>query len=80
MYPSNFQNYWSPSVCMEFCAEFLRYVSQEMIGNNDPSYVCRFEYDPIKSNNIFVRKYFNQNEYSILPEWFTEKINKQCET
>lgn len=73
------QNYWSPSVCMEFLNDFLRYVSRTMTDINDPKCVCSFEYDPTKSEYIFMRTFNNHDEYTFLPSWFIEEMNKQCD-
>lgn len=71
------QNFWSPAVCMEFCNQFLKYVSMELAGINNPKHVCRFEYDPINSDTIFMTKYDNtQHENIILPDWYIECIEK----
>lgn len=69
-----FQNYWSPSVCMEFCSNFLKYIANEMNGIDSPYDVFRFDFDPTNSESIFLRTYKKPNDFRFLPEWYIKEV------
>ncbi|XP_031627997.1 decapping nuclease DXO homolog [Contarinia nasturtii] len=72
--PKQCQKYWSSSVCMEFCNQFLQYVSKEMSGIDNPYDVFRFDYDPAKSEYIFMQTFKNRSEFSFLPDWYIKEV------
>ncbi|XP_055305374.1 decapping nuclease DXO homolog [Sitodiplosis mosellana] len=72
--PKQCQSYWSPSLCMEFCSQFLKYVANEMNVVNSPYDVFRFDFDPTKSEFVFMETYKKQNEFSFLPEWYIKEM------
>lgn len=60
---------------MEFCSQFLRLVAKEMQEIDSPYDVFRFEFDPARSEHIFMGKFKGRNEHSFLPEWFIKEID-----
>lgn len=73
---NHLQRYWSPSVCMEFCSKFLKLVAKQMQSVDSAYDVIRFEYDPTKSNTIFMGTHKRPNDFSFLPEWFIQEMEK----
>lgn len=59
---------------MEFCDKFLKLVAKQMQNIDSPYDVFRFEYDPIKSDTIFMKRHTHRNEFSFLPEWFIQEM------
>lgn len=63
---------------MEFCSQFLKLVAKEMQGIDSPYDVFRFEFDPTKTEHIYMKKFHQLNEYSFLPEWFIKEIESMA--
>lgn len=59
---------------MEFCSKFLKLVSKQMQNIDSPYDVFQFEYDPAKSDTVFMSTYKRPNEFSFLPEWFIQEM------
>lgn len=59
---------------MEFLSKFLKLVAKQMQNIDSPYDVIRFEYDPTKSDTIFLKTHKNRNEFSFLPEWFVQEM------
>lgn len=61
---------------MEFCSNFLQLVKTEMLKVNNPHTVYKFDYDPTQRGSIHMTAYENENEFSFLPQWYIEEIEK----
>lgn len=59
---------------MEFCNQFLQLVAKQMQNINSPYDVFSFEFDPTKSDYVYMKTYTNRNEFSFLPEWFIQEM------
>ncbi|XP_028670005.1 decapping and exoribonuclease protein [Erpetoichthys calabaricus] len=64
------QNCWRPTVCMNFCAEFLSFIKKVVILD-DPRVVYLFSWDPFKDVCYSVHR---DSEYSFLPNWYVEEM------
>lgn len=71
-----FQEFWSPSVCVDFCSRFLRLVKHEMSHVDSPVTVYRFEYDPSRYDSIQVSTHMNDPDLRMLPDWYIDVLNK----
>lgn len=59
---------------MEFCSQFLKLVATEMKEVDSPYDVFRFDFDPTKSEFIFMKTFKGKNEFSFLPEWYIRQV------
>ncbi|XP_055532419.1 decapping and exoribonuclease protein-like [Wyeomyia smithii] len=64
------RRFWSASVCMAFCAEFLELVRTKMSQVDSPHTVYCFEYRPEKAENVLLSVLEGCNEESFLPDWY----------
>lgn len=46
---------------------------------DSPYDVFRFDFDPTKSEFVFMKTFKGQNEFSFLPEWYIKEVEKQSE-
>ncbi|XP_076121443.1 decapping and exoribonuclease protein [Alosa pseudoharengus] len=70
-------NCWKPTVCMNFCSDFLSFV-RETVREDDPRTVYLFSWDPHKDVTFTIHR---DSEYSFLPDWFVKEMTRPlCET
>lgn len=62
---------------MDFCDRFLKLVDTEMAGINDSNHICRFEYDPVRSNCVNVQTLSGVDYGSFLPKWYVDGLEKE---
>ncbi|CAJ1074982.1 decapping and exoribonuclease protein [Xyrichtys novacula] len=68
----NEQNCWKPTVCMNFCCDFLSFVKQT-VTEDDPSVVYLFSYEPHRDVTYSLHR---DSQYSFLPQWYMEEITR----
>ncbi|XP_055606371.1 decapping nuclease DXO homolog [Uranotaenia lowii] len=68
------RQYWSASVCMDFCAQFLGEVRRLMNGVDCSGTVFRFTYDAERSNYVGYSIFKGTNDESFLPDWYCEAV------
>lgn len=73
-FSKTFQNYWDPSVLMEFCSQFFKYIANELNDVDSPYDVYRFDFDPINSEYVFLKTFKGKNNFSFLPEWYIKEV------
>lgn len=66
----NEHNCWKPTVCMNFCCDFLSFVKC-VVTEDDPSVVYLFSYEPHRDVTY---SYHRDSQYSFLPHWFVEEM------
>ncbi|XP_043216373.1 decapping and exoribonuclease protein-like isoform X1 [Amphibalanus amphitrite] len=66
------QDFWSPSVCMNFAAAFLAWAAEQVTGD-DPRAVWRFEFEP-RRRRVTCQSLGRSERYRILPDWYTENV------
>ncbi|KAF0299349.1 Decapping and exoribonuclease protein [Amphibalanus amphitrite] len=66
------QDFWSPSVCMNFAAAFLAWAAEQVTGD-DPRAVWRFEFEP-RRRRVTCQPLGRSERYRILPDWYTENV------
>lgn len=59
---------------MEFLGKFMKLVAKQLQNIDSPYDVFCFEYDPTKSDTVFMTK--RPNEDAFLPEWFIQEMEK----
>ncbi|XP_034395370.1 decapping and exoribonuclease protein isoform X2 [Cyclopterus lumpus] len=64
----NEHNCWKPTVCMNFCCDFLSFVKQIATEDN-PSVVYLFSWEPRRDVTFSVHR---DSQYSFLPHWYVE--------
>ncbi|KAM6913986.1 decapping and exoribonuclease protein isoform 2-T3 [Lycodopsis pacificus] len=69
----NEQNCWKPTVCMNFCCDFLSFVKQIATEDN-PSVVYLFSWEPRRDVTFSVHR---DSQYSFLPHWFVEEMTSR---
>ncbi|KAF3700204.1 Decapping and exoribonuclease protein [Channa argus] len=65
-------NCWKPTVCMNFCCDFLSYVKHVATENN-PHVVYLFSWEPHRDVTYSVHR---DSQYSFLPHWYVEQMSK----
>ncbi|XP_060882821.1 decapping and exoribonuclease protein [Labrus mixtus] len=68
----NEHNCWKPTVCMNFCCDFLSFVKQTATEDN-PSVVYLFCYEPHRDVTFSIHR---DSQYSFLPRWYLEGITR----
>lgn len=68
-------NCWKPTVCMNFCCDFLSFVKQ-VVTEDNPSLVHLFCYEPYRDVTFTVHR---DSQYSFLPQWYVEGIPRTKE-
>lgn len=72
----NEYNCWKPTVCMNFCCEFLSFVKR-VATEDSHQVVYLFSWDPYKDVTYSVHR---DSQYSFLPPWYVEEITKSPDT
>ncbi|KAK7940348.1 hypothetical protein WMY93_003674 [Mugilogobius chulae] len=65
-------NCWKPTVCMNFCNDFLTFVKQ-VVSEDNPRIVYLFSWEPRRDVAYTIHR---DSQYCFLPEWFVEEIQK----
>lgn len=65
-------NCWKPTVCMNFCSDFLTFVKQVATEDN-PRVVYLFSWEPQRDVTYTVHR---DSQYCFLPEWYIEEITR----
>lgn len=63
-------NCWKPTVCMNFCSDFLSFV-KSVVKEDDPRLVYLFAWDPHRDVTYTVHR---DSQFNILPEWYVEEM------
>nr|XP_046270460.1 decapping and exoribonuclease protein [Scatophagus argus] len=66
----NEHNCWKPTVCMNFCCDFLSFVKATATEDN-PGVVYLFSYEPYRDVTYSVHR---DSQYSFLPHWYVEEM------
>ncbi|XP_070778938.1 decapping and exoribonuclease protein [Enoplosus armatus] len=66
-------NCWKPTVCMNFCCDFLSFV-KSIVTEDNPSVVYLFTREPYRDVTYSVHK---DSQYSFLPHWYVEEMTSQ---
>ncbi|XP_068434694.1 decapping and exoribonuclease protein isoform X2 [Clinocottus analis] len=66
----NEHNCWKPTVCMNFCCDFLSFVKQIATEDN-PSVVYLFSWEPRRDVTFSVHR---DSQYSFLPHWYVSEM------
>ncbi|XP_053685218.1 decapping nuclease DXO homolog [Sabethes cyaneus] len=69
------RRFWSASVCMTFCSDFLELVRAKMSQVDSPHTVYRFDYDPGKARAVLFGVLEGMNEETFLPDWYVSGVN-----
>ncbi|XP_045884839.1 decapping and exoribonuclease protein [Micropterus dolomieu] len=69
----NEHNCWKPTVCMNFCCDFLSFVKSVATEDN-PSVVYLFSFEPHRDVTYSIHK---DSQYSFLPHWYVEEMSRQ---
>lgn len=64
----NEQNCWKPTVCMNFCNDFLSFV-KSVVKEDDPRLVYLLEWDPHRDVTYTVHR---DSPFTFLPEWYVK--------
>ncbi|XP_076020686.1 decapping and exoribonuclease protein [Genypterus blacodes] len=71
----NEYNCWKPTVCMNFCCDFLSFV-RSLVTEDNPSVVYLFSWEPHRDVTYSIHR---DSQYSFLPHWYIEEITKSHE-
>ncbi|XP_006637401.3 decapping and exoribonuclease protein isoform X3 [Lepisosteus oculatus] len=63
-------NCWKPTVCMNFCCDFLSFV-KTVVAEDDPRVVYLFSWEPYRDVTYSVHR---DSEYSFLPDWYVKEM------
>ncbi|XP_068606310.1 decapping and exoribonuclease protein [Brachionichthys hirsutus] len=66
------QNCWKPTVCMNFCCDFLSFV-KSVVTEDNPSVVYLFSYEPYRDVCYSVHR---DSQHSFLPHWYVEEMTR----
>ncbi|XP_017540602.1 decapping and exoribonuclease protein [Pygocentrus nattereri] len=69
----NEYNCWKPTVCMNFCSDFLSFV-KSVVKEDDPRLVYLFAWEPHRDVTFSVHK---DSEYTFLPDWYIKEMASQ---
>lgn len=64
-------NCWKPTVCMNFCNDFLSFV-KSVVKEDDPRLVYLFTWDPHRDVTYAVHR---DSQYTFLPEWYIKDMS-----
>ncbi|XP_026206498.1 decapping and exoribonuclease protein [Anabas testudineus] len=67
----NEYNCWKPTVCMNFCCDFLSFVKRVATEEN-PSVVYLFSWEPHRDVTYSIHR---DSQYSFLPQWYIEEMS-----
>ncbi|XP_053674303.1 decapping nuclease DXO homolog [Anopheles nili] len=73
----NSRPYWSPAVCMNFCADFLAEVSRVLGKEDNSQRVYQFEYDSKANKCVRYRTLEVGHPDAFLPEWYTSYVEER---
>ncbi|XP_062388050.1 decapping and exoribonuclease protein [Sardina pilchardus] len=65
-------NCWKPTVCMNFCSDFLSFV-RKTVREDDPRTVYLFSWNPHKDVTFTIHR---DSEYTFLPDWFVKEMTR----
>uniref|UniRef100_A0AAV2KLK7 Decapping nuclease n=1 Tax=Knipowitschia caucasica TaxID=637954 RepID=A0AAV2KLK7_KNICA len=65
-------NCWKPTVCMNFCNDFLTFV-KDVVSEDDPSVVYLFSWEPRRDVGFTIHR---DSQYGFLPEWYINEITR----
>uniref|UniRef100_A0A182LV93 Decapping nuclease n=1 Tax=Anopheles culicifacies TaxID=139723 RepID=A0A182LV93_9DIPT len=70
--------FWSPAVCMNFCAEFLSEVVRAIGETDNSRKIYQFEYDSRESKRVRYRVLEEEcsQQDAFLPDWYTEYVEE----
>ncbi|XP_046873311.1 decapping and exoribonuclease protein [Hypomesus transpacificus] len=68
----NENNCWKPTVCMNFCSDFLSFV-KSVVREDNPRVVYLFSRDPHKDVTFTIHRDLH---YSFLPDWYVRELTK----
>ncbi|KAM3598662.1 uncharacterized protein V6R79_021027 [Siganus canaliculatus] len=68
----NEHNCWKPTVCMNFCCDFLSFVKRT-VTTDDPSVVYLFSFEPYRDVTYSVHR---DSQYSFLPPWYVQEMTR----
>lgn len=66
----NEYNCWRPTVCMNFCCEFLSFV-RSVVREDNPRVVYLFSWDPQNDVTFTIHR---DSHYSFLPDWYVGEL------
>uniref|UniRef100_A0A671XWK7 Decapping nuclease n=1 Tax=Sparus aurata TaxID=8175 RepID=A0A671XWK7_SPAAU len=66
------KNCWKPTVCMNFCCDFLSFVKQTAT-EDDPGVVYLFSFEPHRDVTYSIHR---DSQYSFLPHWYVDEITR----
>ncbi|ROL49790.1 Decapping and exoribonuclease protein [Anabarilius grahami] len=66
-------NCWKPTVCMNFCNDFLSFV-KSVVKEDNPRLVYLFEWDPHRDVAYTVHR---DSPFTFLPEWYVKDTRSQ---
>ncbi|KAM6905277.1 decapping and exoribonuclease protein [Xenentodon cancila] len=69
----NEYNCWKPTVCMNFCCEFLSFVKR-VVTEDSHRVVYLFSWEPHKDVSYSVHR---DSQYSFLPNWYMEEMTSK---
>lgn len=67
----NEHNCWRPTVCMNFCSDFLSFVKSVVKDDDDPRLVYLFAWEPHRDVSYSVHR---DSEYTFLPDWYVKEM------
>lgn len=68
----NEYNCWRPTVCMNFCCDFLSFV-KDVVKEDDPRVVYLFSWDPHRDVSFSIHR---DSQYSFLPDWYVRELRR----
>ncbi|KAK1799435.1 hypothetical protein P4O66_007664 [Electrophorus voltai] len=66
----NEYNCWKPTVCMNFCSDFLSFV-KSVVKEDNPRLVHLFEWEPHRDVMFSVHR---DTQYTFLPDWYVNSM------
>ncbi|XP_029996010.1 decapping and exoribonuclease protein isoform X2 [Sphaeramia orbicularis] len=69
----NEYNCWKPTVCMNFCSDFLSFVKRVATEDN-PCVVYLFSWEPRRDVTYSIHR---DSEFSFLPHWYVEEMTRR---
>ncbi|XP_076852961.1 decapping and exoribonuclease protein isoform X2 [Brachyhypopomus gauderio] len=70
----NEYNCWKPTVCMNFCSDFLSFV-KSMVKEDDPRLVYLFSWEPHRDVTFSVHR---DTPHTFLPDWYVKGMESHC--
>ncbi|XP_028842189.1 decapping and exoribonuclease protein [Denticeps clupeoides] len=69
----NEYNCWKPTVCMNFCSDFLSFV-KTVVRVDDSRLVYLFSWDPHRDVSYSIHR---DSEYTFLPDWYIKEMSRR---